>query len=105
MDESVTSGRKALTLDPKQAYVRFNIGLAYAARDQWTQALKEYQEGIAIAAAPDIHAATNDLRDVVAKGRSTPAVKQAIELLTKAELRASGLPDDILALPNATGRN
>lgn len=99
MDESVTSGRKALTLDPKQAYVRFNIGLAYAARDQWTQALKEYQEGIAMAAVPDIHAAANDLRDLVAKGRSTPAVKQALELLTKAELRASGLPDDVLALP------
>ncbi|MCW3098141.1 MAG: tetratricopeptide repeat protein, partial [Chthonomonadaceae bacterium] len=104
MDESVTSGRKALALDPKQAYVRFNIGLAYAARDQWTQALKEYQEGIAIAAVPDIHSAANDLRDVVAKGHATRAVRQAIELLTKAELRASGLPDDVLGLPGAGGR-
>jgi len=105
MDESVTSGRKALALDPKQAYVRFNIGLAYAARDQWTQALKEYQEGIAIAAAPDIHAATNDLRDVVTKGHANSAVRQAIDLLTKAELKASGLPDDILSLPSSTRRN
>jgi tetratricopeptide (TPR) repeat protein len=101
MDESVTSGRKALALDPKQAYVRFNIGLAYAVRDQWTQALKEYQEGIALAAVPDIHGAENDLQDVIAKGQATPAVKQALELLTRAELRASGLPDDILALPAA----
>jgi tetratricopeptide (TPR) repeat protein len=104
MDESVTSGRKALALDPKQAYVRFNIGLAYAARDQWTQALQEYKEGIAIAAVPDIHAAANDLHDVIAKGKSTPAVKQALELLTRAELKASGLPDDILSLPTATDR-
>lgn len=104
MDESVTSGRKALALDPKQSYVRFNIGLAYAARNQWTQALKEYQEGIAIAAAPDIHSGANDLRDLVTKGRSTPAVKQALELLVRAELRASGLPDDILTLPAAPGR-
>jgi tetratricopeptide (TPR) repeat protein len=104
MDESVTSGRKALSLDPKQAYVRFNIGLAYAARDQWTQAQKEYQEGIAIAAVPDIHAAINDLRDVMAKGRSTGAVKQAVDLLTRAELRASGLPDDVLTLPSRAAR-
>jgi tetratricopeptide (TPR) repeat protein len=103
MDESVTSGRKALALDPKQAYVRFNIGLAYAARDQWTQAHKEYQEGIAIAAVPDIHSAVNDLRDAVAKGHATDAVRQAIELLTKAELRASGLPDDVLSLPTGNG--
>ena len=102
MDESVTSGRKALALDPKQAYIRFNIGLAYAARDQWTQARKEYQEGIAIAAAPDIHSAVNDLRDVMAKGRSTSAVKQAVDLLTRAELRAGGLPDDVLTLPSAS---
>ena len=102
MDESVTSGRKALALDPKQAYVRFNIGLAYAARDQWNQALKEYQDGIAIAAAPDIRSAANDLRDVVAKGRPTAAVRQALELLTKAELRASGLPDDVLTLSTVT---
>jgi tetratricopeptide (TPR) repeat protein len=102
MDESVTSGRKALALDPKQAYVRFNIGLAYAARDQWTQARKEYQEGIAIASAPDIHAAVNDLRDVMAKGRSTSAVKQAVDLLTRAELRAEGLSDDVLTLPSAS---
>ncbi len=101
MDESVTSGRKALALDPKQAYVRFNIGLAYAVRDQGTQALKEYQDGIAIAAAPDIRSAANDLRDFLAKGRSTAAARQALELLTKAELRASGLPDDVLALPTA----
>ncbi|MCW3053950.1 MAG: Tetratricopeptide 2 repeat-containing protein [Chthonomonadales bacterium] len=105
MDESVTSGRKALALDPKQAYVRFNIGLAYAARDQWTQALKEYQEGIAIAAVPDIHAATNDLRDVITKGHSTSAVQRAIELLKRAELKASGLPEDILSLPGSTGKN
>ncbi len=104
MDESVTSGRKALALDPKQAYVRFNIGLAYAARDQWNQAAKEYQEGISIAAVPDIHSAANDLRDAMAKGHATAAVKQALDLLTKAELRASGLPDDILALPGGTGR-
>ena len=104
MDESVSSGRKALTLDPKQAYVRFNIGLAYAARDQWTQALREYQEGVALAAVPDIHAAANDLRDAMAKGHATPAVRQALELLTKAELRASGLPDDVLALPPASAR-
>lgn len=104
MDESVTSGRKALSLDPKQAYVRFNIGLAYAARDQWNQAQKEYQEGLSIAAVPDIHAAINDLREVMSKGRSTPAVRQAVEMLTRAELRASGLPDDVLSLPSSSGK-
>lgn len=101
MDDSVTSGRKALSIDPKQAYVRFNIGLAYAARDQWTQAQKEYQEGIAIAAVPDIHAAVTDLRDVMAKGRSNPAVKQAVDMLTRAALKASGLSEDVLSLPTA----
>ena len=50
-----------------------------------------------------VHLGIN-LQDVITKGHSTPAVKQALELLTRAELRASGLPDDILSLPAATGR-
>ncbi len=104
LDEAVTSSRKALMLDPKQAGVRFNIGLAYAVRDLWGQAQKEYREGVDIAAPADIQAASSDLRDAMTKGHTTPAVKQALEYLTKSEWKLLGLEESLPALkPQSKG--
>ncbi len=104
MDDSITSGRKALAIDPKQPNVRFNLGLAYAVRDQWAQAQKEYAAGVGVAAAPEIEAASTDLRDAITKGRNAPAVKLALDYLAKAELKILGLEDDVQSVKEPAKR-
>lgn len=94
-DEAVAASRKALSFDKTLAYVRFNIGLAYAVRDRGVESLKEYNDAISIAAAADIHAAINDLKDAQKK-HNTSVVQQLITVLSAAEWKAMGLSPNLI---------
>ena len=94
LDDSVKSSRKALTLEPKLPYVRLNLGLAFAVRDRWNEAQKEYEQAVAISAAADLHGGINDVRDALAKGKPNNALRKALDLLTTSEWKAIGLPED-----------
>jgi tetratricopeptide (TPR) repeat protein len=92
-DDAIQSSRKALQLDGTQTYVRFNLGLIYAVRDQWSDSQKEYAAAIAGAAEPDIRAGIGDVRDALEKRPDTPALKRALDYLDLAEHRALGFSD------------
>jgi tetratricopeptide (TPR) repeat protein len=92
-DEAVQSSRKALELDPKQSYVRFNLGLIYAVRNQWSDSRKEYQAALTGAAEADIRAGMNDLEDAEEKHADIDAIKQALQFLSLADHKALGFSD------------
>src|SRR5207302_1278944 len=80
-DEALAASRKALELDAKLAYVRFNMGLIYAVQGDWTRAEKEYRDALSAAQTSDIDAAMDDVREAQKKAPSSTVLKQALALL------------------------
>ena len=81
---AIQNSRKALELDGSLAYVRLNLGLAYATQNNWTEAQKEYRLAIAVSTPTDIEAGIKDVRDAQGKPSASPALQQAFVFLSNA---------------------
>src|SRR5262249_16032834 len=86
--EALESSRKALAIDPKLAYVRFNIGLIFAVQNDWDHAQKEYADAIAIAQLSEIAAGIEDIKDALKKKPDCIALKQSQKVLEDAAKKA-----------------
>ena len=94
--EALDSSGKALAIDSKLAYVRYNIGLINAVLDRWPQARKEYDAAISAGNLADLRSGIHDVENAIARSPGNPALKQALDYLTDAqwsgEVSASSAP-------------
>ncbi len=79
--DAIISTRKAISLDPKLAYVKFNLGLIYAVQGDSVTARKEYAEAIKIAIPSDYKGPLDDVRDALKKQPESKILKETLLLL------------------------
>jgi tetratricopeptide (TPR) repeat protein len=86
-DRALEVSRKALGIDPKLVYVRLNVGLIYAVQDRWSEAKREYAEGLKLAALHELRAGIKDVKDALKRTPEIDGLKKALGLLTTEERR------------------
>lgn len=86
-DRALEVSRKALGMDPKLVYVRLNIGLIYAVQDKWSEAKREYAEGLKLAALSELRAGIKDVREAMKRSPEVEGLKKALGFLTTEERR------------------
>ena len=88
-EAAIQNSRKALELDASLAYVRLNLGLTYATQNNWSEALKEYRQAVAVSTPTDIEAGMKDVRDAQSKQPASSALQQALTFLSTALEKAN----------------
>jgi tetratricopeptide (TPR) repeat protein len=88
--DAIASSRKALELDAKLAYVRFNLGLIYAVQGDSANSRKEYEAAVAVAEPADLRAGIEDVKDALKKQPNSEALKAALTYLQAAKPGRNG---------------
>jgi tetratricopeptide (TPR) repeat protein len=72
---------KALSLNPKLAYVKYNLGLYYAVSGNESMAIQTYNDGFTIASQDDTLNAMPDLKKAIKENPDNAILKKALSLL------------------------
>lgn len=81
---SINSSRQALSLDPSQAWVMYNLGLAYAAGGQSAEARTAYAAALSHSSEHDRLAGVKDIDTALARHPNAPALAAARQQLADA---------------------
>lgn len=81
IQNAISYSQKALTFNPKLAYVKYNLGLYYAVSGNESLAMQTYKDGFIIASQDDTVNAMPDLKKAIEKHPDNAILKEALRLL------------------------
>ena len=88
IDDAIKTSRRALEKDSALTYVRLNLGLSYAALDDWPHAKQEYDLALKSMPKDTLKPAIDDIQ-VAIKKRDNPALEKALVYLQKVSSKRS----------------
>ena len=97
-DVAIQTDRQVLT-ETDLGWVHANLGLCYAAREDWAMAQPEYAQAAKLTSAVELAGATQDVRDALKKKPNSVALKNALStLITASRQRPAKGPRRLLSL-------
>lgn len=89
---ALESSRRGLAINPDLAFIRFNLGLMYAVREDAVNAELNYQKAIQIAKKDEIKTALSDIDQQITLGGNTPVLQKVRQILNNA-IESSMIPN------------